>query len=224
MIIKEIILSTSKLNELKYFYAVTLGLELKNDDENSLTVKAGDSLLTFNRSSVINKPVYHFAFNIPENKFRQSKDWISKRVELIKLDGEDEFDFTSWNAHSIYFYDAAGNILEFIARHNLSNKTSEAFSAESILNISEIGLPVNDVNNFYSEVKMKFNIPVFSGDQKTFCTAGDDNGLFIIVKKGRKWFPDCGTAEIFPATVKIKSDKQKEPEFENLSYKIISGL
>jgi catechol 2,3-dioxygenase-like lactoylglutathione lyase family enzyme len=222
MVIKEIVLQTGFPDELQKFYADTLGLNLKYKDDDSFDVQFGDSVLKFTKVPGKNKPFYHFAFNIPENQFKEAKEWAKQRVDLIKLDGEDEFDFKSWNAHSIYFYDPSGNILELIARNNLSNKSSEQFSGKSFLNISEIGLPVYDIENFYFEVNRNFDIPIFSGDTKNFCAAGDDEGLFIIVNNGRKWFPDCPDAEIFPTAVKIKSYFRKEIEFENLPYKIIS--
>ena len=48
--------------------------------------------------------------------------------------------FENWNANAVYFYDNNGNILEFIARHDLQNNQFTPFNSESILNISEIGI------------------------------------------------------------------------------------
>lgn len=228
MLINEIILYTNLLNELKNFYSHILELNLitdladNSDPADSFTVKAGSTQITFKKSDESKSPFYHFAFNIPENQLKESKEWIRKKCDLISLEGEDEFDFRSWNAHSIYFYDPAGNILEFIARHNLSNRSQEQFSGESILSVSEIGFPVKDVRAFYEKVNEYFNIPVFSGDMKTFTAAGDDEGLFIIVPEGRRWFPNCNEAGIFPMTVKIISGSGKDLRFENLPYEILS--
>lgn len=144
MLIREITLHTNLLNELKNFYSDILELGLIHESQYSFTVKTLNSDITFLKSSLEN-PFYHFAFNIPENQIKQAKEWALQRFKLISLNGEDEFDFLSWNAHSIYFYDPAGNILEFIARHNLNNKSDTDFSGKSILNVSEIGLPVDDV-------------------------------------------------------------------------------
>ena len=223
MIIKELILQTALIEDLKKFYTIKLDLELINEDDESFTVKAGESKLTFTKASETNYPFYHFAFNIPENQFKEAKLWALKKFELIKINGEDEFDFRSWNAHSFYFYDPAGNILEIIARHNLKNNSTEEFSGKSLICISEIGLPVIDVENFYDNLNKKNFIPVFSGDKKTFCAAGDDYGLFIIVNKGRRWFPDCPEAEIFPTIVKTISYPENQIEFTDLPYKIISS-
>jgi len=222
MDIKEIILETHSIDDLKNFYTEILELDITADDDSSIVIKAGTTDIKFLDSDNKNdRPFYHFAFNIPENQFHEAKDWISSKVELIKLNGEDEFDFKSWNAHSIYFYDTAGNIIEFIARHNLKNRSDEKFSGKSLLNISEIGIPVKDVEKFYTDLKQFLDIPVFSGELKTFTAAGDENGLFIIVPESRKWFPDCPEAKIYPATVKIISKNEKI--FEDNGYKIISS-
>lgn len=222
MIIKGLELYTNKIRELKKFYTETLELELIIENANYFSVRCGETEFTFRKSSGTNDPFYHFAFNIPENKLSEAKEWISSKLKLIKLNGEDEFDFRSWNAHSIYFYDPAGNILELIARHNLNNSSSADFSGKSILSVSEFGLPVRDVENAYNEIEGEFSIPIFSGDKTAFCAAGDNSGLFIIVNEGRKWFPDCEDAEIFPAIITILSDRNKIKEFDDLPYRIIS--
>lgn len=224
MFIKEIILNTGKLKELKEFYGSVLGLPVSSENENSISIQTINSVLTFiaNNKEIYKNPFYHFAFNIPNNQFAQAKSWISERVKLIESDGEDEFVFESWNARAMYFYDPAGNILEFIARYDLDNSSSEKFSAKSILNISEIGMPVPDVEIFFNEISAEFKIPLFSGDKKSFCAFGDDNGLMIVVPEKRIWYPELNEAGIFPVTVIIESSIEKEIKFEELPYKIIS--
>ncbi len=223
MQIKELILQTDMPAELKEFYSQTIGINIISESENSFTLQTPETEISIIYSSDFKKPFYHFAFNIPENKFSEAKEWAKQRVGLIELDGEDEFDFKSWNAHAIYFYDPAGNIVELIARHNLKNASTKIFTGESLLSISEIGCPVYDVRNFYELLRENFDIPKFSGDMKTFTAAGDDEGLFIIVPDGRKWFPDCQNAGVFPMTVKIISNEAKEVKLSEIPYKIISS-
>jgi len=89
---------------------------------------------------------YHLAFNIPENRFNEAKAWITSCQPLLRdVEGNDEFVSKTWNSHSVYFKDAAGNVLEFIARHTMQNAASGIFNESQILNISEIGLPSEDV-------------------------------------------------------------------------------
>ncbi len=222
MFIKSLELYANRIEELKEFYSGIIGLQILKEDEKYFTMNCGGSEITFKAAPENTEPFYHFAFNIPENKLSEAKEKLSRKLKLISLNGEDEFYFSSWNAHSVYFHDPSGNIAELIARHNLRNSSSDEFSGKSILSVSEFGLPVNDVEKSYGEINNEFNIPVFSGGVKEFCAAGNDNGLFIIVNKGRKWFPDCADAEIFPAVIKILSEKSGEIQLENLPYKIIS--
>lgn len=205
MQIKEIIFQTHLIYELKKFYGNILNLNIKEDSGESFSFNAGESLIRFEKSAGNLKPFYHFAFNIPENSLNSARKWLKLRTRLIKSpeDGKEEFDFQLWNAHSVFFYDPAGNILEFIARHNLKNSTDGEFTERNILNISEIGVPVKSVSEFSGLLKETYGIPYFSGDNETFSAMGNDNGLFIIVKKGRKWYPDCPAAEIFPVSMKI---------------------
>jgi catechol 2,3-dioxygenase-like lactoylglutathione lyase family enzyme len=221
MQIKKIILCTNLLNELKNFYDEILELEIISNDENSFTAVTQFTNIVFQNTDTTENPFYHFAFNIPENQFKAAKEWALQRVKLIEQNGKDEFDFSGWNAHSIYFYDPAGNILELIARHNLNNRSGDKFSGNSLINVSEIGLTAYDVKKFYDFVNKNFSIPNFSGDMKNFTAAGDEEGLFIFVPEGREWFPDCPPAKIFPTIIEIKSNKEKTIEIANLPYKLI---
>ena len=146
-----------------------------------------------------------------------------QKFNLINFNGQNEFDFKSWNAEAIYFFDPSGNILEFIARHSLNNKTENDFSGNNILSVSEIGMPVHDVKNFYDRINEVFKTPVFSGDMKSFTAAGDDKGLFIIVPEKRNWYPGCSEAGIFPIKVKIVSDFDGDLKFNDLPYQISSS-
>lgn len=219
MNIKEIILLTHLLETQKEFYTSVLGLKIKTEDKFSFSVQTSSTIITFKQAER-SKPFYHFAFNIPENKFNEAKKWALSRLQLITLDDSDEFDFINWNAHSFYFYDPSGNIIEFIARHNLKNESAKDFSGKDLLCISEIGLPVDNVERFCQTLTKEFNIPFYSGNFKTFAAMGDDNGLIIVVPQGRKWFPNCSDAEIFPLEISIISSTEKEIVFKEIPCKI----
>src|SRR5262245_11446066 len=125
-----------------YFDVLELSVQLSTE---TLEVQAGKTKLIFQAQSDFDS-AYHFAFNIPENQFRAAKEWISNRIPLLKDETrKDEFASESWNSNSVYFKDAAGNVLEFIARHDLKNAVEGDFDSRQILNVSEIGLPSEDV-------------------------------------------------------------------------------
>ena len=129
------------LNATKRFYEQALGLTIVSQDAESLTIKIGSSLLTFKDGTAKPKAVYHLAFNIPQNKLSEAIEWSENRIELIKQEEAVLIaNFESWNANAVYFYDNNGNLLEFIARKDLDNAKTEAFSSNQLLNISEIGI------------------------------------------------------------------------------------
>lgn len=58
---------------------------------------------------------------------------------------------------SVYFHDAEENILEFISRYNLKDSTKDDFfDTKHILNVSEIGVAVEDNTKFAEVLKEHF--------------------------------------------------------------------
>ena len=185
------------------FYAHVLELPIDLSAE-KLEVQAGKTDLIFTQASPDFDGAYHFAFNIPENQFDAAKAWISSRVSLLQDEnGKDEFDSESWNSYSVYFKDAVGNVLEFIARHTLKNAVSGEFDSGQILNVSEIGLPSEGVIAFANELCARLNLLVFKQEpNETFTPVGDDSGLFILPSKDRIWIPNSGVpAKLLPVKV-----------------------
>ena len=191
--IKSLRLWTNQLAELDAFYRETLGLVVALRP-GKLDVNAGHTRITFREAPVGWRSVYHFAFNIPENQFAEAKAWLAQRVPLIRdKNGADEFDFLDWNSHACYYYDPAGNILELIARHTLDCASVQLFSPRSLLGISEIGIVADDVRETAHQLGQKYGLGIYDGaGSDSFTAVGDPSGLFIVVKRGREWYPDTG--------------------------------
>ncbi len=202
MIFEEIKLKTADPESLKHFYANTLGVHLASEGDGLFSLQIGTTLLTFERDTG-GHPYYHYAFNIPENRFKEAKAWLMERVPLNREDGEDEADFVSWNAHAVYFEDPAGNIVELIARHNLNNASSEPFSPKDLLCVSEIGIVREDVPSYVKELKEQ-GFSLWREGSESFAPVGDEHGLLIVVEKNRRWFFAEKTAGIFPVGVSVK--------------------
>jgi catechol 2,3-dioxygenase-like lactoylglutathione lyase family enzyme len=185
-------LLSADLEAQKDFYANILELPVRRDST-ILEVKAGRSELFFTEAPEFDGG-YHFAFNIPENQFHSAKTWIASRVPLLKEEnGKDEFKSENWNSDSVYFKDAAGNVLEFIARHNLENAVHEDFDSRQILNISEIGLPSEDVVGLATEICKRLDVSPFRQQvNESFTPVGDEDGLLIIPVRDRIWIPNSG--------------------------------
>lgn len=222
MNIRYLKLLAGDLQSQRDFYARILELPVKLTSS-GLTVKAGSTEVLFSQAPPDFEGAYHFAFNIPENQFRAAKDWISGRVPLLSDEsGNDEFESESWNSHSVYFKDAAGNVLEFIARHSLENAADGGFDSRQILNVSEIGLPSEDVLAFADELCSRLNLTVFKQQpNETFTPLGDDHGLLILPVKDRIWIPNSGVpAGLLPVRVRGKTNGG-EWEVRGVPYEVI---
>ena len=208
MEIIEIEIQTDDLAETETFYSDILGLQLASKGQNSISFLAGHSTLTFIKSNKLN-PKYHFAFNIPHNKLDEAIIWATTKLNLIEnVDNEIVANFESWNARAIYFYDNNKNILEFIARFDLDNSTDKPFDISSIQSISEIGIVTDAPIKLADKLVENYNLIYFSKGSKSesFATIGDDNGLFIVVKTNRNWFPTEQKSEKHFTRIRIAND------------------
>jgi catechol-2,3-dioxygenase len=203
-------LLTDRLADMKSFYTEQLSLPLREETASSFAVDMGSTRLHFSAAADGSKPFYHFAINIPENKIEEAREWLSRRTELRREDGEELVHFIHWNAHSVYFHDPAGNIVELIARHNLPNGVDHPFDQRDFLCVSEIGLPVDDVLTTMEDLQLTTGIPRWREPSSSFATLGDEHGLLIIVSLGRVWFMSDKPAEAFPLRVTMKGNERKE--------------
>ncbi|MFN7239201.1 MAG: VOC family protein [Chitinophagales bacterium] len=212
MEILEVVFLTKNLKETERFYSEKLGLKVKFSAKNEVTFKAGQTDLKFIENKEVDS-IYHFAFNIPNNKIEESKELLSKKVELlVNEENEKICYFKDWDAKAIYFYDNNGNILEFIARKDLNNSTSEEFDQNQIENISEIGIPNENPKNFAEELIKEYGLTYFEKDKpsETFIALGKNSGLFIIVKNERNWYPTKSKAKVRYCKVTFKTDQNQK--------------
>jgi len=197
MNIKSLTLTTRDLGAQRDFYTGLLGFPVETDDEVGLALRVGFTLLRFVPGE-IGGP-YHFAFNVPEDRFAEARAWLEQRVTLLADDtGETTFHSEDWNADIAYFRDAGGNILEFIARHTLPAAPGSGFSVADVLGVSELGLPVADVPGTVRELQRRFGLPLYGEASPTFTPLGDAEGLLIVVPVGRGWFPTGEPARRLP--------------------------
>lgn len=191
-----------------------------------LLVKAGTTDILFKQAPSGFDGAYHFAFNIPENQFHAARKWISDRIPLLKdKSGKEDFASENWNSDSIYFSDRAGNVLEFIARHNLKNAVDGDFDSSHILNVSEIGLPSENVIELANQLCTRLGLSVFKQEpNETFTPVGDDNGLFIVPVQDRIWMPDSGVpARMLSVKVQAKVNG-RGCEVRGVPYEITDRL
>ncbi|MBM6996671.1 Glyoxalase-like domain protein [compost metagenome] len=194
----EMTLWSGQLQETEAFYTEILGFALIEQGLEHFTIQAGTTLLTFRLAQENVSPFYHFALNIPENKFVEAKQWLAARVPLIREQGEDEVFFTSWNAHAVYFEDPSGNIVEWIARHHLPSGISHDFTVDDIMGVSEIGIVTSEVLPLVRRLNAA-GIPNWRGDDEGLTPVGDEYGLLIVVRDRREWyFSNRKAAHFYP--------------------------
>ncbi|CAH1201808.1 hypothetical protein PAECIP111893_01733 [Paenibacillus plantiphilus] len=217
-------LLTPMLEQQKIFYTQVIGLPILNDCTDAFTVKIGHSHLKFERSTIAGaSPFYHFAFDILGNKLDEATVWLNARG--IALNGlpqhTDQFYSATWNSTSIYFYDPAGNIVEFIARHNFNHSSMDPFTTDSLLNISEIGLVVHHVPAASELLRSYFSIDGYKDSNDSFAAVGDEDGLFILSADQRVWLGSNKKAGVYKTEVVIEGAGNKgELLIEGYPYKI----
>jgi len=197
---------TPNLEAQTKFYSQVLELDIIEKTNNSVSFQIGFSILKL-KYREIHTP-YHFAFNIPANQQKEALQWLKERVEIIKYENSEIQYFNFWNAYAIYFYDADKNIVELIARKTLSNSSEKPFSKNSVLEISEIGLPTFDIDKAHKILKEVTGISIYSGSVERFCAIGDAHGLFILINKNLKkeWFPTNDKTESSDFMIRFMED------------------
>ena len=220
MKIEELTLFSNNLTKQKIFYSEILEFEeIIPYSDKEISFKVGNSILKF----IQNKEAtpYHFAINIFSNKEQEALFWLKERVSIL-TDGKTEIqNFESWNAKAIYFYDEDKNIVEFIARKNQQLNSKNAFSTNSLLEISEIGFPTDNIEKVFNKLNQEISILIYSGDFDEFCAIGDEKGMFICVNQfKKKWFPI--NDKIFPSGFKAKIQQNTKHFVVEYSKDILS--
>lgn len=210
---KELRLFTHALAAELKFYSETLGFEIIERNATSFKVTIGWSILSFEESEQAHS--YHYCFLIPCNKLQEALQWLESRTEIINIErGGKIQNFDTWNADSFYFFDASGNVVEFIARHDLENAFSGEFDISQVLGINEIGMPTTDVKEINDQLTTELQTEFWKGDLLRFGTNGSQQGLFLL--------PNYHHKELwFPSSVKIKPEPFDAIVESNGSYYFI---
>ena len=120
--------------------------------------------------------------------------------------------------------DPSGNILEFIAHHELKNSRPGEFTTDDILHVNEIGVVVEDVSETVAKMKERMNIRPLTRPSDVFAAVGTRNGSFIVVKKDRLWFPERKSpAIVCPTTATIQASRDSRLKIEGYPYDLALG-
>ncbi len=217
MKIHEIQLQTPSLALVQDFYHGLLDLDIqpglgsgRDVVRNVSTINIGLSQLHFSENTAA-KGIYHFAFNIPANQIAEAQQFLHQRsIRILPTpDGEEIVQFPDWHAQSVYFFDPAGNVVEFIARRDLHNENDRPFGPDSLLAISEIGIVRPDVFQWRAQTLQHYGIGDFDKQPASpgFSALGSDQGLFIVVPTSRHWLMTEIPATQNPLFVRFENEE-----------------
>lgn len=185
------------------FYESAMGLDVERT-ATGVAVTVGRSELVFEACTGDDDPFYHFAITVPRNRFDDAYDWLDDRVGLLPdvETGQTRFEFGALlDATACYFRDPAGNIGELIARHRLdTDADDDSFGSRHLLELSEIGLVVDDVPSTTANLVESTGVTDLGGGP-AFRMVGDRRAAFIVVDEDRPWFVGGDDPGVFPTAV-----------------------
>jgi len=143
---------------------------------------------------------HHFAFHVAD-----LEPWKQR------LDVGEEHDFSSWGgARAVYFRDPEENVVELIARPQPRRD----------LSLAEVGLPVEDVPAAVAALQDQLDLSTYADWDESFAPLGDDDGLLIVVRVGRGWFPVGVPAGSAPIEVRITGAGSGEVEVPGSRHRV----
>jgi catechol 2,3-dioxygenase-like lactoylglutathione lyase family enzyme len=237
------LLTAAPLSAMRDFYRDTIGFALVEEREREITFAAGASRLTFAtaRADQVQgssgrgkgEPMYHFAFNILRDRIRAARVWQLERTPLVhprpglrEPGWPDEiWHFRHWNAQSIFFFDPAFNIVEYIARHELPHAGAGAgsFSVADILYASEIGYVVDRerLPRATGLLSDKLGLAEYPRGADPWAM-GDARGLLLcLARLGETWGEQSSTPVrwgVFPTECRVEGPKAARLELEGFPY------
>ncbi|NAZ76210.1 hypothetical protein GTQ99_12420 [Kineococcus sp. T13] len=169
-------------------------------------VRLGWTTVALVRDPRADPSTQHLAITVPGDGGRRAHDWLRERVQVLAHEGSTVLEAAAgWDAQSVYFRAPDGTVLELIARRRLAADLGEAaFGPQSLLGVGEVGLAVPDVAVAAARLERVFGLPVFgAAPSATFAAVGDDEGLLVLVRPGRTWFP-THDAIAHPVQVRVR--------------------
>lgn len=239
------LLTGAPLAAMRGFYHEKIGFPIaeETDDRLGFDVGGGVSSLTFVKAKPeevrgdtgrgAGEPMYHFAFNIPHNALRAARDWQAARSALIEPRAglrdpaypPEVWHFRHWDAHSVFFFDPAFNIVEYIGRHTLRNGSTDpaSFAVRDIRCISEIGFVVEDAAPAAAMLREKLGLTEYPRGATPWAM-GDERGLLLCLPRlGQMWGEHTATPVkwgVFPTRASVRSANAGGVDFEGLPYTI----
>lgn len=206
-----------RLHALADFYGQRLGLDVRRERSERLSVVVGESELEFVGSP--GEAFYHFALLVPGNRFAAALEWARTRVELLPdtRSGEVLFDFDSWAAEACYFHDPAGNIVELIAHRGIAETSNRGeFRASELVGLSELGL-VGEPPALAELLASSLGLELWDGSLEAgdLAFVGERARTLILAPPDRGWLPTGRPAELHNVEVLLSGSPKGEVLLES---------
>jgi catechol 2,3-dioxygenase-like lactoylglutathione lyase family enzyme len=199
--------------QMKRFYTETLEMPIISESASHFSVMAGTSKLVFEQDT--KTPYYHLCFRTCSDFFDHMYQKLMKK-NLLLPDEQGEFSLF-WQGKQAYFTDPDGNILELLERPFYWEGDAPDFGW---YDIGEIGMPVKEISDMQNKLG-----PYIQDQQKstneTFAFYGDQEGVFVLVKEGRNWYPTERRATIHPIKAIVSGVEEGHFVHQDLPYEII---
>lgn len=208
MNIHQINLECFHLEKMKQFYTQVLEMNLLTSSNQSFTVEAGATKITFEKTEYL--PYYHVCFRTGKRYFDTIFHKLSNLNRLLKDEkGETSF---YWKGNQAYFTDPDGNILELLERP-FQNKLGS--NQDGWHDVAEIGMPSHNIKEFQEKLSF-YILDEVKATNETFAFFGDKEGCLVLVKEGRHWYPTDRGATIHP--IKLVVSGKENGKFAIPSY------
>jgi hypothetical protein len=206
---------SARLGTLRRFYTDELGFPDAPAEGASYAFQVGRTALAFTPVAP-ERPFYHFAMRLPRNRFAAAGEWVAGVTELLAdpESGETTFRFDNWNAEAFYAHDPCGNIVEFIAHHELPEETAglRPFSADEFLGVCELGLVGGNPRQMAGALET-LGISLWDGtleDPGRLAFMGDREGVLILSTVGRGWMPTGRPARVHRVEALVSGKRNAE--------------
>lgn len=209
------------------FWGERLGLGVR-EAEGIVEVLLRRSAIRFEPAAEGTDPRYHFAVNIPPGMIDEAASWLGDRHELLEFHGDPDVEEGATivqggrGASSMYFLDAAGNVVELMANPRLERKPDASFGPDSLLEIAEIGVATADTAATRAAIEDVFGAEVLWGGREGWLLTaiGDDRGVVIVAPVGRGWIPVGLPAEPLPTTIIAEGPRPTEVTLPEGPYRL----
>jgi len=199
------------MEKMKEFYTKLLQMELVYEGENSFAVLAGTTRVYFDKSDT--RPYYHVCFRLGAAFFDEIFNRLKK--EDLLLSNEDGEISMYWQGKQAYFYDPDGNILEILERP-FSHGDKEP---NGWYDVGEVGIPSQNIYEL-RDFLLPYMDNQFESNNDLFSFFGNDDGVGVLVKTGRNWYPTNRPAEIHPIKLVVSGNKDTHFNHSTLPYEI----